>query len=114
MSHSTTGTSSFLLSKYSRSYPVKRTLQKAQMSSQSGPELMPDWQHFTNPVIRLVLDVKTTSDAEIESVKLRILWEINHGIESAVNQQDVLFASLSPFLTGLYLVIWSKADKMVR
>lgn len=97
MSHSTTGTSSFLLSKYSRSYPLKRTLQKAQISSQSGPELTPDWQHFTNPVIRLVLDVKTTTDAEIQSVKLRILWELNHGMEIGANQQDVLFASLSLF-----------------
>ncbi|KAH9485492.1 hypothetical protein JR316_0002400 [Psilocybe cubensis] len=90
MSHSTIGTSSFLLSKYSRSYPVKRTLgQKAQIPSQAGPETTAEWQHFTNPIIRLILDVKSTADSEIESVKLRILWELNYGIENGANQQDV-------------------------
>ncbi|KAF8973069.1 hypothetical protein BDZ97DRAFT_1779189 [Flammula alnicola] len=94
MSHSTTGTSSYVLSKYSRSYPIKRTLQKSQLHSSNGPETMADWQHFTNPIIRLVLDVKTTSSKEIESVRLRILWQMNPGPDSGFGQQDVLFEDL--------------------
>lgn len=89
MSHSTTGTSSYILTKYSRSYPVKRTLQKAQIGSQSGPEIAQEWQHFTNPTIRLVLDVKTSSIGEMESVRLRIIWQLDAGF----NQPDVSFAS---------------------
>ncbi|KIM45306.1 hypothetical protein M413DRAFT_24540 [Hebeloma cylindrosporum] len=90
MSHSTTGTSSYILTKYSRSYPVKRTLQKAQISSQIGPETAQEWQHFINPTIRLVLDVKASSIGELESVRLRILWQLDAGS----NQPDISFASL--------------------
>lgn len=65
-----------------------------------GSELASDWQHFTNPVIRLVLDVKSTGDGEIQSVRLRILWQINTDFDAASNQADMIFAS--PFL----LVPW--------
>lgn len=105
MGHFTTGTSSFILSKYSRSYPIKRSAPKVQFPAHGGPEFSSDWQHFTNPVIRLILDVKTSSDAEIESVKLRIVWEINNGIETGVNSQNVIFASavlLAPPIAFIY------------
>lgn len=98
MSHSTTGTSSYILTKYSRSYPIKRTLHKAQISSQSGPETAQEWQHFTNPTIRLVLDVKTSNTGEMESVRLRILWQLDAGF----NQPDVSFAS---FLILCYYIV---------
>ncbi|KAF5380461.1 hypothetical protein D9615_004626 [Tricholomella constricta] len=67
MSHSTTATSTYALAKYSKSYPA-------------GPQPNPDsstsdWQHFTNPSIRLVLDVK--KGVELESVRLRILWSMD-------------------------------------
>ncbi|KAF8160754.1 hypothetical protein B0H34DRAFT_857339 [Crassisporium funariophilum] len=83
MSHSTTGTATYVLSKYSRSYPVKRT-----SLAQHGQEISSDWQHFTNPVIRLVLDVKKANTTELESVRLRILWQMDCVIDGS-NNSDV-------------------------
>ena len=94
MSRSTTGTSSYILSKYSRSYPAKRTINKTQTQTQLGLETTSEWQHFTNPVIRLVLDVKTSDSAEIESVRLRIMWHMNSDIENDSSNSAVAFASL--------------------
>lgn len=94
MSRSTTGTSTYILSKYSRSYPTKRTINKNQTQSQNGPEAMSEWQHFTNPIIRLVLDVKTSNSAEIESVRLRIMWQMNSDTDNDSNDSAVAFASL--------------------
>lgn len=79
MSHSTTATSTYVLGKYSRSYPT----QESQAS---------EWQHFTNPVIRLVLDVKKAT--ELESVRLRILWTMDPAhIASNSDQKEMVFAS---------------------
>ncbi|PBK58845.1 hypothetical protein ARMSODRAFT_983495 [Armillaria solidipes] len=64
MSTSTTATSTFTLQKYSRSYPTS-----------AGSE----WQHFTNPTIRLVLDAKNASGGDLESVRLRIMWTMDNG-----------------------------------
>lgn len=92
MPHSTTGTTSYTLAKYSRAYPSKRAAQRAQKESQNASELASEWQHFTNPTIRLVLDVKSTPNDGIESVRLRILWQINSEMDSGYNnQQDVVF-----------------------
>jgi hypothetical protein len=111
MSRSTTGTSSYILSKYSRSYPTKpkRTINNTQNLTQPGLETSSEWQHFTNPVIRLVLDVKTSSSAEIESVRLRIMWHMNSDIENDFNNSAVAFASLFGFiilLLGFILTIY--------
>lgn len=113
MSRSTTGTSSYILSKYSRSYPTKsKTINKkiqTQTQPQPGLETASEWQHFTNPVIRLVLDVKTSSSAEIESVRLRIMWHINSDIENESNNSAVAFASLfsdSSIRFWFYLTIY--------
>jgi hypothetical protein len=89
MPHSTTGTTSYVLVKYSRAYPTKRT-----QTTQTGSELAAEWQHFTNPTIRLVLDVTRSSKDSIESVRLRILWQINNEPDTGYNQPDVVFASL--------------------
>jgi len=97
MPHSTTGTTSYVLIKYSRSYPTKRVAQNALSESQNGTEFASEWQHFTNPTIRLILDIKTMPNGETESVRLRILWQMNSGQESGYNQQDVVFASLFPY-----------------
>jgi len=102
MNHSTTGTSTYLLCKYSRSYPTKRT-----QSSQLGLEVASDWQHFTNPIIRLVLDVKKARNGEIDSVRLRILWQMNSdsGLSGDVpNQPDVVFASL-PWSNRIHVLL---------
>ena len=103
MSRSTTGTSSYILSKYSRSYPLAAKPKRTQIQTQTQPglETTSEWQHFTNPVIRLVLDVKTSSSTEIESVRLRIMWHINSDIENDSNNSVVVFASLSGFINSL-------------
>lgn len=99
MPHSTTGTTSFILAKYSRAYPSKRTAQRAQKEPQNGSEMASEWQHFTNPTIRLVLDVKSTPDDGIESVRLRILWQINSEVDPGYNnQQDVVFVGFFNYI----------------
>lgn len=97
MSHSTTKSSSYVLSKYSRAYPVKKS-QKATRphSSTAAPEqTMPEWQHYTNPVIRVLVDTKIATNKDIESVRLRIIWQINPSEDAEPGQQDVVFASFS-------------------
>jgi len=93
MPHSTTGTTSYVLVKYSRAYPTKRVAHSNRLDSQNVSELASEWQHFTNPTIRLVLDVKSTANGGIESVRLRILWQIDSEQDSGKQQQDVVFAS---------------------
>ncbi|KAG7446330.1 uncharacterized protein BT62DRAFT_931784, partial [Guyanagaster necrorhizus] len=80
MSTSTTATSTFVLHKYSRSYPTSTAS---------------NWQHFTNPTIRLVLDAKNASGGELESVRLRIIWTMDNGdpMDTTAGSQ-VLFEDL--------------------
>lgn len=86
-SYSTTATSTYVLAKYSRSYPSKTPTQSQDTSS--------EWQHFTNPPISLILDIKKSGDNELESMRLRILWRINHDSpEDGLNNTEVVFASL--------------------
>ncbi|TEB30339.1 hypothetical protein FA13DRAFT_1856756 [Coprinellus micaceus] len=80
MSYSTTATSKFLASRYSRSYPQK--LHKSQAP-------VPEWQHFTNPTIYVVLDKTTKAPkGDLESLRLRVLWVMNEG-----NQEEPLSTS---------------------
>ncbi|KAK2464211.1 hypothetical protein APHAL10511_003668 [Amanita phalloides] len=66
MAHSTTATSSYVLNKYSRSYPA-------------SAHTYADWQHFTNPEIRLVLDVERSSNSDLRGVRLRVVWNMKDG-----------------------------------
>ncbi|KIK09964.1 hypothetical protein K443DRAFT_306378 [Laccaria amethystina LaAM-08-1] len=87
MAHSTTATSTYVLAKYSRSHPPKAPTQSQDISS--------EWQHFTNPLISLILDIKKSSDNELESMRLRILWRINHdGPEDGLNNTEVVFEDI--------------------
>lgn len=86
MSHSTTATSTYILQKYSKSYPQNP-------GQPDGGDAGAEWQHFTNPVIRLVLDIKKASSNELESVRVRILWAMNNGNDQYPN--EVVFVSLS-------------------
>lgn len=45
-----------------------------------------EWQHFVNPVLELVLDIKKSRlNNELESVRLRILWNMDtSGIKNEV------------------------------
>jgi hypothetical protein len=76
MLRSSIATGSYTLEKYSRSYPQYGS---AQTQSQDLVAGQPEWQHFTNPVITLTLDVKKSMDNNFESVRLRIVWNIDVG-----------------------------------
>ena len=75
MLRSVVTTGSYTINKYSRSYtsPLVHT------QSQDPGTTQLDWQHFTNPVITLTLDVKKSMDNNFESVRLRVLWNMNMG-----------------------------------
>ncbi|KAJ7172061.1 hypothetical protein C8R46DRAFT_1084702 [Mycena filopes] len=79
-SSSSCTTQTYTLEKYSRAYSPK----KASGSS--------EWQHFTNPVLRLILDSKLPPDGTMEdsSVRLRIIWTMNGGAASGAAQDVVL------------------------
>ena len=49
------------------------------MKSQDLGATQPEWQHFSNPEITLKLDVKKSMDNDFESVRLRVLWNMNMG-----------------------------------
>lgn len=86
MSHSTTSTTSYVLTKYSRAYPTLATKNEAEA----------EWQHFTNPVIRLVLDVVKKEGGELESYRVRVLWTLSSGTTSDamdVDQREIVFVS---------------------
>ncbi|EKM60635.1 uncharacterized protein PHACADRAFT_167950 [Phanerochaete carnosa HHB-10118-sp] len=90
MSLSTTSTTTYTLTKYSRAYPSQST------GSQENDS---EWQHFTNPVIRLVLDLRKSARGELESYRVRVLWSLNAGKDMMeVDQQDVIFEDLDLLL----------------
>jgi hypothetical protein len=71
-SSSTISTSTYVISKYSRLYP---------------PAAAPgdgEWQHFTNPIMQLVLDTKKSQDERLESVRIRVIWNIDVEKDSQV------------------------------
>jgi hypothetical protein len=79
MASSTTQTTEHVLLKYSRAY-----------SASSGIEQ--PWQHFANPTIRLILDVKKAAQSgELESVRLRISWSMTQGEEFVELDQSTVF-----------------------
>lgn len=84
MSLSTTSTTAYVLAKYSRAY--------ASASKTQEPDA--EWQHFTNPIIRLVLDMRKESSGELESYRCRVLWALNAGDDAMdVDQNEVTFVS---------------------
>ena len=89
MSLSTTTTASFILTKYSRSY--------SSPSSQNQPAAEnSEWQHFTNPVMKLHLDAKKSPSGELMSLRMRILWNIEmQGGDIDADQREVVFVGTS-------------------
>lgn len=84
MSHSTISTTTQLISKYSRAY----------LTNPAGSQ-NPDgeWQHFSNPVLKVVLDVKRSEAGDrLESFRLRVLWNMNpEGDAMNVDQREFVF-----------------------
>lgn len=88
MSLHTTTTALFALTKYSRSYGGGAT--HSQLAAEN------EWQHFTNPIMKLLLDVKKSpSSGELLSLRLRIFWCIDmQAIDMQVDQREVVFEDL--------------------
>ncbi|KAJ7940214.1 hypothetical protein B0H13DRAFT_2395509 [Mycena leptocephala] len=78
-SSSTTETTTYVLEKYSRAYTPKK--------ASGGSE----WQHFTNPVLRLILDSKLSPEKANSSMRMRIVWTMNGGTGAT---QDVVLEDL--------------------
>lgn len=89
MSLYTTATASYVLSKYSRS--------RTSPSAVEG-----EWQHFTNPAMRLVLDVQRSSPGELTSMRVRVLWNMDlemnvnaaKGVQAHPDGREVVFEDL--------------------
>ncbi len=81
MAHSTTTTASHILTKYSKCYVPAHSSTQSSQTDGAG-----EWQHFVNPVLELVLDIKKSRlNNELESVRLRILWNMDtSGIKNEV------------------------------
>ncbi|KAL0956327.1 hypothetical protein HGRIS_002479 [Hohenbuehelia grisea] len=96
MAHTTTATSTHQLTKYSKNYPLLDG--KAQTEAGSS-----EWQHFVNPILRLVLDTKkSVATQELESVRVRIVWTMETGMnvqnEIVLEDLDLLAFSAFPLL----------------
>ncbi|KAI9569650.1 hypothetical protein HD554DRAFT_2204408 [Boletus coccyginus] len=89
MSHSITTTASYVLNKYSRSYPSTSSLQGSQTPVDS------EWQHFTNPVMRIILEAKKSPSGQLVSMRLRILWSLHTESDDLhIDQREVVFEDL--------------------
>lgn len=84
MSRSTISTTTQLISKYSRAYSTNPT---------GSQNLEGEWQHFSNPILKVVLDVKRSeSGVRLESFRLRVLWNMNaEGDAMDVDQREFVF-----------------------
>jgi len=93
MAYTTTATTTYSLLKYSRSYPIG--------GGNTTTTTTHDWQHFTNPSLRLVLDVTKTEKSELRSVRIKVIWTIQNGgviVTMNGNSDEIVLASLSsPF-----------------
>ncbi|KAH9839357.1 uncharacterized protein C8Q71DRAFT_722305 [Rhodofomes roseus] len=90
MSRSTTSTTTYNLVKYSRSNTNDRS------------EAEQEWQHFTNPILSLVVDAKKMSDGQLESLRTRVVWALGASNDSMdVDQREVVFEDLDMHVLSL-------------
>ena len=86
MSLSTTTTATYNVLKYARAYNHSNTA-----SNRAGPPEL-EWQHFSNPVIRLTLDTRKAPDGRLESMRVRVLWKLSAGFDCMdVDQREAVF-----------------------
>ncbi|KAF7363855.1 hypothetical protein MSAN_01043500 [Mycena sanguinolenta] len=80
----TTETTTYVLEKYSRAYTPKQS---------SGSS---EWQHFTNPILRLILDSKLSPEKTADSsLRMRVVWTMDSNQEVVLEDLDLLaFSSL--------------------
>ncbi|KAK7038112.1 hypothetical protein R3P38DRAFT_2904523 [Favolaschia claudopus] len=81
-SSSTTETTTYMLEKYSRAYTAKKA---------SGTS---EWQHFTNPVLRLILDSKLSPHLSDSSLRMRIVWTMDDDKDIVLEDLDLFAFSL--------------------
>ncbi|KAJ7256458.1 hypothetical protein B0H12DRAFT_1232793 [Mycena haematopus] len=86
----TTETTTYVLEKYSRAYTSKK------------PSGSSEWQHFTNPVLRLILDSKLFPENTADSsLRMRIVWTMDGNQDVVLEDLDLLaFSSLKDSSTG--------------
>lgn len=78
----TTATTTHNLLKYSKSFGAN--------------DKASEWQHYTNPVIKSILDVQKSSSGDFTLFKLRIIWVMSKGPElMSMDSQEVTFVSLN-------------------
>ncbi|KAF8444597.1 hypothetical protein L210DRAFT_3620152 [Boletus edulis BED1] len=89
MSHYITTSASYVLNKYSRSYPSASSLQGTQATVES------EWQHFTNPPMRIILEAKKSPSGQLVSMRLKILWNVHTEADDLhIEQREVVFEDL--------------------
>ncbi|KAI8993872.1 hypothetical protein BD414DRAFT_480697 [Trametes punicea] len=87
MSLSTTTTATYGLVKYSRAYGHNPNAPSDQSELQ--------WQHFVNPVIQLTMDTRRSTEGQLESYRLKIIWMFSSGPNSMdLDQREVIFEDL--------------------
>jgi hypothetical protein len=93
MSHSTTSTTTQIISKYSRAYSTNP-------SGSQNPD--GEWQHFSNPVLKVVLDVKRSeAEGRLGSFRLRVLWSMSvEGDSMDVDQREFVFVGCVSIARG--------------
>lgn len=89
MSLSTSTTTTYDLTKYSRAYSQTPSTQSDQGELQ--------WQHFVNPIIRLTMETRKSLDGHLESYRLKIVWTFSAGLDAMdVDQREVGFVCSVP------------------
>ncbi|KAF9648566.1 hypothetical protein BDM02DRAFT_3187004 [Thelephora ganbajun] len=91
MSRSTISTTTQVISKYSRAYSTDPT-------GSQNPD--GEWQHFSNPVLKVILDVKRSEvEDRLESFRLRVLWNMNtEGNAMDVDHREFVFEDVDLLL----------------
>ncbi|KAL5523884.1 hypothetical protein ACEPAG_8057 [Sanghuangporus baumii] len=95
MSRTTSSKNIFTLTKYSRATSRQQdNLQGSQM-----PKGDCDWQHHTQPVLRLLLETRKSAQGVPEQMRLRIVWSVSNGHAPAANnkmpqQENVIFEDI--------------------
>ncbi|KAL5485103.1 hypothetical protein ACEPAI_7745 [Sanghuangporus weigelae] len=95
MSRTTSSKNIFTITKYSRATSKQQdNLQGSQM-----PRGDCDWQHHTQPVLRLLLETRKSAQGIPEQMRLRIVWSVSNGHAPAMNnkmsqQANVIFEDI--------------------
>ncbi|KAI0779300.1 hypothetical protein C8Q74DRAFT_1199274 [Fomes fomentarius] len=83
----TTTTATYEIAKYSRAY--------SHSTNPASLQTELEWQHFANPVIRLIMDTKKTPEGHLASFRLRVVWTFSAGANSMdVDEREIVFEDM--------------------